>query len=128
MTTDLTKVDEETPLSGIAALMEERGIKRVPVMRGERMVGIVSRADLLHALATAKLENTAPDDYTIRRSILTRLRDDAGVKGGNLTLTVADGMVHFWGVVNSESERDAARVVAEGIRGVKGVISHLSLA
>ena len=128
MTSDLVSVDEETSLTRVAALMVERGIKRVPVMKGERLVGIVSRADLLHVLATAKLDDTAPGDYAIRRSILTRLGADAGVKGTNLTLTVADGFVHFWGVVASQSERDAARVVAEGVRGVKGVFDHLTLA
>lgn len=128
MTSDPIKVDEETPLPRIATLMADRGIKRVPVMRGEHLVGVVSRADLLRVLITAKFDATAPGDDAIRRSILTRLRDDAGVKGNSLILTVADGLVHFSGVVNSQSERDAVRVVAEGVRGVKGVFDHLSLA
>lgn len=91
MTLDLVVIDEETPVSRIAALMEEHRIKRVPVMNGEVLVGVVSRADLLNALVTAKLDDTAPGDDAIRRSILTRLREDAGVKGDELTLTVADG-------------------------------------
>ncbi|GCA52890.1 hypoxic response protein 1 [Sinorhizobium sp. KGO-5] len=128
MTSDLVVIDEETPVSRIAALMEEHRIKRVPVMNGELLVGVVSRADLLNALVTAKLDDTAPGDDAIRRSILTRLREDAGVKGDELTLTVADGLVHFSGVVSSQSERDAARVVAEGVKGVKGVFDHLSVA
>ncbi|WP_318857937.1 CBS domain-containing protein [Sinorhizobium meliloti] len=128
MTSDLVVIDEETPVSRIAALMEEHRIKRVPVMNGEHLVGVVSRADLLHALVTAKLDDAAPGDDAIRRSILTRLREDAGIKGDELTLTVADGLVHFSGVVSSQSERDAARVVAEGVKGVKGVFDHLSVA
>lgn len=128
MNSDPVKVDEETPLSRIAALMAERAIKRVPVMRGEHLVGIVSRADLLRVLVTAKFDATAPGDDAIRRSILTRLREDAGIKGDGLTLTVADGLVHVSGAVSSQSERDAVRVVAEGVKGVKGVFDHLSLA
>jgi len=128
MTSDPAKVDEETPLPRIAALMVERGIKRVPVMKEEHLVGIVSRTDLLRILITATFDATAPGDDAIRRSILTRLREDAGIKGGELDLTVADGLVHVSGAVSSQSERDAVRVVAEGVRGVKGVFDHLSLA
>ena len=128
LSSDLVVVDEESPLAHIAALMMQHGIKRVPVIRGEHLVGVVSRADLLQALVTAKLDDTAPGDDAIRRSILTRLREDAGIKGDALTLTVADGLVHFSGIVSSQSERDAARVVAEGVRGVKGVFDHLSVA
>jgi CBS domain-containing protein len=128
MTPDPVTVDEETPLPRIAALMAERGIKRVPVMRGQHLVGIVSRADLLRALITAKVDATAPGDDAIRRGILTRLREDAGINGDQLTLAVADGLVHVSGAVSSQSERDAVRVVAEGVRGVKGFFDHLSLA
>ncbi|MBA8904979.1 CBS domain-containing protein [Aminobacter ciceronei] len=128
MTSDPAKVDEETPLPRIAALMVERGIKRVPMMKEEHLVGIVSRTDLLRILITATFDATAPGDDAIRRSILTRLREDAGIKGGELDLTVADGLVHVSGAVSSQSERDAVRVVAEGVRGVKGVFDHLSLA
>ena len=71
---------------------------------------------------------TAPGDDAIRRSILTRLREDAGINVDELDLTVADGLVHVSGAVSSQSERDAVRVVAEGVRGVKGVFDHLSLA
>ena len=127
MTADPVVVDEGTSLTQIADLMTERGIKRVPVMRGTHLIGIVSRADLLRVLVKAKADDTASGDNAIRRSILTRLRDDAGVEGNSLILTVSDGLVHFSGVVSSQSERDAARVVAEGVRGVKGVFDHLSV-
>jgi len=128
MTSHPAKVDEETPLPQIAALMVERGIKRVPVMRGEHLVGIVSRAELLRVLITAQFDATAPGDDAIRRSILTRLREDAGIKLDELDLTVADGLVHVSGAVSSQNERDAIRVVAEGVKGVKGFFDHLSLA
>ncbi|MER9655280.1 CBS domain-containing protein [Mesorhizobium sp. M0152] len=129
MSPDVVAADEETPIERIAALMREHGIKRIPIMRGQRLAGVVSRADLLRVVIAAKFDDaTAAGDDAIRRSILTRLREDARVEGDALTLTVSDGLVHFSGAVSSQSERDALRVVAEGVRGVKGVFDHLHLA
>ncbi|RWK89791.1 MAG: CBS domain-containing protein [Mesorhizobium sp.] len=129
MTSDVVVADEETPIERIAVLMQEHGIKRIPVLRGPRLVGVVSRADLLRVVLAARSDDsTAAGDDAIRRSILTRLREDAGVNGDALTLTVSDGLVHFSGAVRSQSERDAVRVVAEGVRGVKGVYDHLYFA
>ncbi|TIO05488.1 CBS domain-containing protein [Mesorhizobium sp.] len=129
MTSDVVVADEEIPIERIAVLMQEHCIKRIPVLRGPRLVGVVSRADLLRVVVAAKLDDaTAAGDDAIRRSILTRLREDAGVNGDALILTVSDGLVHFSGAVGSQSERDAVRVVAEGVKGVKGVYDHLYLA
>lgn len=129
MTSDVIVADGDTPIAQIAALMQEHGIKRIPIMAGQRLVGVVSRADLLRVFVAAKFDDaTAAGDDAIRRSILTRLRDDVGVKGDTLTLTVSDGLVHFSGTVGSQTERDALRVVAEGVRGVKGVFDHLNVA
>lgn len=129
MTSDVVVADEETPVERIAALMQEHGIKRIPVLKGQRLVGVVSRADLLRVVIAARSDDaTAAGDDAIRRSILTRLLEDAGVKGDALTLTVSDGLVHFSGAVVSRAERDAIRVVAEGVRGVKGVFDHLNVA
>ncbi|MER8780218.1 CBS domain-containing protein [Mesorhizobium sp. M1006] len=129
MTSDVVTADEETPIERIVMLMQEHGIKRIPVMRGQRLVGVVSRADLLRVVVAAKFDDdTAAGDDAIRRSILTRLREHAGVKGDALTLRVSNGLVHFSGTVSSQRERDTVRVVAEGVRGVKGVYDHLYLA
>ncbi|ANT53855.1 CBS domain-containing protein [Mesorhizobium amorphae] len=129
MTSDVIVADEDTTIARIAALMQEHGIKRIPVLRRQRLVGVVSRADLLRVFVAAKFDDaTAAGDDAIRRSILTRLREDVGVRGDALTLTVSDGLVHFSGTVGSQTERDALRVVAEGVRGVKGVFDHLNVA
>lgn len=128
MTSDVVVAESETSVERIAALMREHGIKRIPILKGQRMVGVISRADLLRVIIAAKSDDaTAAGDDAIRRSILTRLQEDAGVKGDALTLTVADGLVHISGAVSSQSERDAVRVVAEGVRRVKGVFDHLHL-
>ena len=125
MTTNVVTVAEDAPLGRVAALMEEHGIKRVPVMRKGSLVGIVSRADLLRAIATAKLDDAAVEDTAIRQEILARLCESTGMMEAALGVTVSDGMVHLWGIVNSESERDAARVAAESVSGTKGVYDHL---
>ena len=125
MTTNVVTVTEDAPLGRVAALMEEHGIKRVPVMRKGSLVGIVSRADLLRAIATAKLDDAAVEDTAIRQEILARLCESTGMMEAALGVTVSDGMVHLWGIVNSESERDAARVAAESVSGTKEVYDHL---
>lgn len=119
-------VDEDTDLARIATLMEENDVKRLPIMRDGGLIGVVSRADLLRAVASAKLDATAPGDEAIRRSILARLDENTGLAGMNISVTVADGLVHLWGNVEGEDCRKAARVVAEGVRGVRGVIEHFA--
>ncbi|HWK64722.1 MAG TPA: CBS domain-containing protein [Rhizobiaceae bacterium] len=126
MSDKLVTVDEDMDLAQIATLMEENNIKRVPVTRDGGLIGIVSRADLLRALASAKLDGTARGDEAIRRSILARLDENTGLAGMNISVTVSDGLVHLWGNVESEDCRIAARVVAESVRGVKGVIGHFT--
>lgn len=71
MTSDVIVADEETPIARIVALMQEHGIKRIPVMRGQRLVGVVSRADLLRVFVATRFDDaTAAGDDAIRRSIL----------------------------------------------------------
>jgi CBS-domain-containing membrane protein len=113
-------------VSRIAALLEEKRIKRVPVCRGGRVVGIVSRADLLHGIVTAKFNQTALGDQAIRRAVLSRLRNETGVRN-RLNIIVSDGTVHLWGAVRSQSERRATRVAAETVGGVRAVEDHLTL-
>ena len=124
MTCDLVVVDAEAPVSEVASLMAHHGIKRIPVLRGGTLIGIVSRADLLRAISGASRDNTASGDEAIRRSIMTRLNEQTGLEGKAVAVTVTDGLVHLWGNVDTEHCRNAARVVAESVRGVRGVIEH----
>ena len=128
MSANVITVGERAPISQVAALMEEHKIKRVPVVRKGKLVGIISRADLLRALVTAKFDDTAPGDAAIRRSILTRLGDDIGVEGSRLSVTVSKGVVHLVGSLASEAQRDAIRVTVDGIRGVAGIVDQLQVA
>ncbi|MBB3594537.1 Mg/Co/Ni transporter MgtE [Rhizobium sp. BK529] len=124
MTPDPVTIDENAPLSRVAELMQDRGIKRIPVLRDGKLVGVVSRADLLQVIYSAKPDDTAAGDEAIRRSILVRLCENTGLEGSDVSVTVADGIVHFWGNVETAARRRAARILAEGVRGVRGVVEH----
>lgn len=127
MTENVIVIDEETPVGRIAALMEERHVKRLPVMRNDTLRGIVSRADLLRAIAAAKLEAPVRGDEAIRRSVLARLGEVNELNGVGLGVIVSGGIVHLWGDVGSAAARQAAIVVAESVRGVSGVVDHLGV-
>ncbi len=127
MTRDLISVTEDTPLDEIVELMERRRVKRVPVFAGDALVGMVSRADLLRALARALDAHppAAHDDDEILRSILAELAKAAWVPRDGLGITVTDGIVRLDGVILDEKEREALRVLAENTPGVKAVADHL---
>jgi CBS domain-containing protein len=127
MSRDVATVAPDTPVAQIATLLETRGIKRVPVVHGGRLVGIVSRSNLVQALAVKPApEAVRPeDDDAIRASLLAELERQPWWRRqvtGNVLVT--DGVVHYWGTLDSEDERAAARIAAENISGVKRVEDH----
>jgi CBS domain-containing protein len=122
----LLTVTEDTPLERIVVLMEKNNVKRLPVMRGEKIVGIVSRANLLQAVASLARDfpdPTADDDHIRDRIIDTLSRQDWCPFG--LSVIVGDGIVHLSGVITEERARQACVVAAENITGVKQVHDHL---
>lgn len=124
MTSDVVTVGEDTELTEIADILEKRGIKRVPVVRDDRLVGIVSRANFIQCIATAKDVRVVPvntDDEQIREEVANTLRKETWASLGTTNVTVANGMVRFWGTVASDAERKASRIMAEGVAGVTGV-------
>ena len=127
MAREVVTVGLETPIAEIAALLEARGIKRVPVVRGEQVVGIVSRGNLVQALATAKRSGpklTPPVDQAIRGRLLAELERQPWWGRVTSSVIVTEGVVHYWGTVGSDDEREAARVAAENVPGVRGVEDH----
>ncbi len=107
-----------------ALLLEKHRIKRVPVVRAGRLVGIVSRADLVRRLATLPAKPARPtDDRTLRRRMLERLKE-SGVDATYLNVSVSGRVLHLWGGVRSEAERQALRVAAEGVPGLRKVEDH----
>jgi CBS domain-containing protein len=128
MTHPVVTVEAEASLGEIAGLLERRGIKRVPVVRDGRVIGIVSRADLVRALAVRPVEPrpaTVADDGAIREQVLAILRVQPWWNGTYRSIVVTDGVVHLWGLARSRAERDALRVAAEAVPGVRGVEDHL---
>ena len=127
MTRDVVSVTPDTPLKEVVELMERRRIKRVPVLDGDVLVGILSRADLLRALLGALEEKPAPttSDEEIRERILAELARTAWVPRDGVTITVKNGVVDLNGVILDEKERGALRVAAENVPGVRAVEDHL---
>lgn len=128
MTRDVVTVEEDTPLHEIARLLEQHRIKRVPVTREGRLVGVISRANLLHGLVAKHTEFTSPntpDDRTIRDMILKTLSKEAGISTGTVNVTVLDGAVQLWGIVDSADEKKAAQLAAESTPGVTAVENYL---
>jgi CBS domain-containing protein len=127
MTRDVLSVNANAPLEDIVALMEEHRIKRVPVLDGDHVVGVVSRADLLRALSVAARggAGTAPDDRMIRDRILDTLAKEAWAPKTTLNVTAVQGVVDLWGTIGNDQERRALCVIAENTPGVRKVIDHL---
>ena len=125
MTPNPLTVGENNSLETVVKLMERRRIKRIPVMRDGRMVGIISRANLMHALASLAHETPAgtADDAAIRDRILRALAAHHWAFGVNVV--VKDGIAEIWGTIMDERERKACIVAAENVAGVKQVHDHL---
>jgi CBS domain-containing protein len=128
MATEVVSVEPSTSLAEIADLLEQRRIKRVPVVDGGKLVGIISRANLVRALVAAgTMPATADSDTVIRDALSAALKTQPWATVGKSNIVVKDGIVHLWGLVQSDAERRALRVAAENIPGVRGVKDHLSV-
>jgi CBS domain-containing protein len=128
MTRDVVTALPDTPLSTIASLLEKNAIKRVPIVKDRKVVGIVSRANLLQALACAgpKPGQAVPDDDSaIRSKVITQLDAEPWTRPSLINVIVHDGTVDLWGVVDSVSEKKAVRVAAEVTPGVRAVNDNL---
>jgi CBS domain-containing protein len=126
MTRSPLTITEDAPLEKIVELMEKNDIKRLPVTRGDQVVGIVSRANLLQAVASLARQVPDPtaDDDHIRNRIIDALEKNDWCPFG-LSVIVRDGIVHLSGVIAEERSRQAAVVAAENVTGVKKVHDHL---
>src|SRR5246127_2983712 len=128
MTRDVLSVTEETPVADIAVLLETNRIKRVPVLRDGKLVGIVSRETLVRALAMTinEVANGAEaDDRSIRDQLLAELKAQKWAEVSPANVTVKDGVVHLWSSYLSEQEKRALVVAAENIPGVRRVEDHM---
>jgi len=127
MSTEVISAGEETPLGEIANLLEKYRIKRLPILRDGKLVGIVSRSNLIQALASAKPSEKANggSDRDIRVQLLSRLSEQDWTGFGSRNVIVTDGVVHLWGLVGSEQERKALVSLAEDVPGVTSVSDEM---
>jgi CBS domain-containing protein len=127
MTPDPVTIAADASLDEVVRIMERYCIKRLPVVRGQRVVGIVSRANLLHALASVARELTvsAKSDAEIRDRILAELAKQPWAPRNFINPVVRNGIVELWGTIFDEREREGARVVAENIAGADAVRDRL---
>lgn len=135
MTSQVVAVDGDAELADVVELMEKHRIKRVPVTENGNVVGVVSRADMLRALAVTARQSpqmpvdapgdTPRDDRAIRNKLLDTLEKEAWTPVSTLNVTVSSGVVDIWGTISDEQERRAICVIAENTPGVKKVNDHL---
>ncbi|HLZ01187.1 MAG TPA: CBS domain-containing protein [Bradyrhizobium sp.] len=126
MTPSPVTVTEDAHLADIVDIMEKRNVKRLPVLRNDKIVGIVTRANLLQAVASMARhipDPTADDDHIRNRIINALEKVEWGPIG--LNVIVRDGIVHLSGVITDERSREAAIVAAENVDGVRKVHDHL---
>ena len=127
MTRDPIAVRPDAPVAEIAATLERNRIKRVPVVENGKVLGVVSRANLLHALASAEADSFTgtADDRSLRDNVLKAFSDEAGLGGVFVNVTVSSGDVRLWGTVNSDIEEKALIAAARSVPGVASVESNL---
>jgi len=128
MTRDVITVNADTPLSELASLLDKHRIKRVPVMDSGKIIGIVSRANLVQALINPRPEIASGkvEDSVLRGNILAQLRSEPWWPGG-VDVIVHDGDVELWGIVESQVQKDAIRVALEVAPGVRTISNNLSV-
>ncbi|MDX5376974.1 MAG: CBS domain-containing protein [Halomonas sp.] len=130
MTRDLIIIGEDEPLHHVAKLLEKHHIKRVPVVRDGKLVGIVSRANLLRGFSATAPDAETPvtsDDRQIRDAILKEVDENTGVWVDRINVIVTEGVVQIWGLVESQEEKMAVQVAAENTPGVKTVENNLGM-
>ena len=127
MSPDPVTTTGDMSLDAVVGLMEKHRIKRLPVMRGCKLVGIVSRANLMRALA--HISRSAPavskDDAAVRDHVLRAIRNQSWAAGASVDVLIRDGMADLWGTISDVEQREALRVLVETTPGVKRVEDHL---
>jgi CBS domain-containing protein len=130
MSPEVATVGPESPLADVVALMDERDVKRVPVVDGGRLVGIVSRADLMVALAKSlgATKHAPASDEAIRDALLKEMKRQTWCPLHAIRVTVRGGVVDMRGEIFDERQRRALRVLVESRDGVRAVHDRLTLA
>jgi CBS domain-containing protein len=130
MTKRVVTAGPDLQLGELASLLERHRIKRVPIVDKGKLVGIVSRANLLQAMIALRRDIPAEatvEDSKLRQQILSDIRSNLAASASQINVIVRDGAVELWGQVDSSSEKDALRVSAESTAGVRSVADHVSV-
>ena len=123
MSSQVISATEDASLGEIASLLEKPRIKRVPILKGGKLIGVVSRSNLIQALASAKSQvpTAAETDHMLRAEIVGRLAEQQWTDFGERNVIVVNGVANLWGLVGSPSERKALTALVEGVPGVTEV-------
>ncbi|MBP0447522.1 CBS domain-containing protein [Roseomonas sp. SSH11] len=125
MTREVVAVGPADSAAHIARLMEEHGIRRIPVTEGGRLLGLINRADLVRALVSVLGERSTPrSDEEIRQAVLEEVNREEWAKQLRVDVQVRQGVVMYFGVNHSEATSRALRVLAENIPGVRDVVDN----
>ena len=127
MTRKVVTASEDATLRELVDLMERHNIKRIPIVREDVLVGIVSRADVLKALLSREPDSPVlqPTDKALRQAVVEALEKRPWTSRWPTNVFANDGVVHLWGFVEGDEVRQAYRVAAENVPGVRRVKSHL---
>jgi CBS domain-containing protein len=129
MTRFVVSVPESASLAEVANVLDAHRIRQVPVMSDGRLVGMISRADLVRKLAEAKVAASAPRpaNGALQKAIWAQIKAEPWLKSAFVNLTVKDGVVELWGAVDSEEQHRALTVLVEGVPGVRRVVDQVGL-
>jgi CBS domain-containing protein len=119
-----------TTIAELAELLETKRIKRVPIVEAGKIIGIVSRANIIQALVAQNEKNmpkVVRTDQEIRQILLEEIGNHAWANNATLNVIVSDGVIRYWGCVDSEDARDALQLAANNVPGVKGIEDNLSV-
>ena len=129
MTAAVVTISASTPVREVVELMQQHGIKRVPVLEGERVIGIVSKADLLRGLAREAelMPGASAEDYALRARVLEALRSEARDGWSSINVLVQNGAVELRGAMSDPTLRPRLVSLAQRIPGVRDVLDRLTV-
>jgi CBS domain-containing protein len=128
MTQDVISISQDASLSEVALILESNHVKRVAVIESGRLVGVVSRTDVLHGLASLSVQAVGPtvEDWDIRAGIFELVKRRGGVSMQSVNVVVVDREVHLWGIVDDDEDKAAVRIAAESLVGASNVHTFLN--
>jgi CBS-domain-containing membrane protein len=129
MTRFVISVSPRASMAEVADLLDTHRIRQVPVMEDGKLLGMISRTDLVRKLAEVAVVTPAarPDSGTLQKAIWERIHEQTWLKSAYVSVSTKDGVVELWGAVDSDQQRQALRVLVEGVTGVQKVEDHLGL-